>query len=104
MPPNLPLTSANICKIIRESPTRPLQHFAVPYVLKLLGETREGVETLSSFEAVSFAGAAVPVSGWGCGSGLEPRNRKDRGEKRERRGEERKGEERKRRGRGAELE
>ena len=32
----------------------------MPYVLKLLGETEEGVETLASFEAVSFAGAAVP--------------------------------------------
>jgi long-subunit acyl-CoA synthetase (AMP-forming) len=29
-------------------------------VLKLLGETDEGVEALASFEAVSFAGAAVP--------------------------------------------
>lgn len=62
MPPNLPLTSANICKIIRASPTPPVQHFAVPYVLKLLGETEEGVQTLADFEAVSFAGAAVPVS------------------------------------------
>ncbi len=62
MPPNLPLTSANICKVIRSSPTRPVQHFAVPYVLKLLAETKEGTETLASFEAVSFAGASVPVS------------------------------------------
>lgn len=62
MPPNLPLTAANICKIIRASPTPPVQHFAVPYVLKLLGETEEGVQTLAGFEAVSFAGAAVPVS------------------------------------------
>ncbi len=61
MPPNLPLTSANICKIIRSSPTKPLQLFAVPYVLKLLAETTEGIETLAAFEAVSFAGAAVPV-------------------------------------------
>ncbi|KAK8847380.1 hypothetical protein IAR55_005238 [Kwoniella newhampshirensis] len=60
MPPNLPLTSANICRIIKKSPTPPVQHFAVPYVLKLLGETEEGVETLAKFEAVSFAGAAVP--------------------------------------------
>jgi len=62
MPPHLPLTSANICRIIRESPTTPVQHFAVPYVLKLLAETEEGVQTLAGFEAVSFAGAAVPVS------------------------------------------
>lgn len=60
MPPHLPLTSANICRVIRNSPTPPTQHFAVPYVLKLLGETDEGVETLAAFEAVSFAGAAVP--------------------------------------------
>jgi hypothetical protein len=46
--------------VIRNSPSPPAQHFAVPYVLKLLGETKEGVETLASFEAVSFAGAAVP--------------------------------------------
>jgi hypothetical protein len=62
MPPNLPLTAANICKIIKASPTPPVQHFAVPYVLKLLAETEEGVEALAQFEAVSFAGAAVPVS------------------------------------------
>ncbi|WVF69836.1 hypothetical protein IAT40_004615 [Kwoniella sp. CBS 6097] len=60
MPPNLPLTSANICRIIKKSPTSPVQHFAVPYVLKLLAETDEGVQTLADFEAVSFAGAAVP--------------------------------------------
>jgi hypothetical protein len=62
MPPHLPLTSANICRIIRNSPTKPVQHFAVPYVLKLLAETEEGVKTLAGFEAVSFAGAAVPAS------------------------------------------
>lgn len=61
MPPHLPLTSANICKVIRASPSRPVQHFAVPYVLKLLAETDEGIQTLADFEAVSFAGAAVPV-------------------------------------------
>ncbi|TYJ52933.1 hypothetical protein B9479_006444 [Cryptococcus floricola] len=60
MPPNIPLTSSNICRIIRASPTPPVQHFAVPYVLKLLGETEEGVKTLAGFEDVSFAGAAVP--------------------------------------------
>ncbi|KAL7418303.1 hypothetical protein Q5752_006759 [Cryptotrichosporon argae] len=60
MPPHLPLTSANICRIIRSSPTPPVQHFAVPYVLKLLAETEEGTRTLAGFEAVSFAGAAVP--------------------------------------------
>ncbi|GHJ89085.1 hypothetical protein NliqN6_5487 [Naganishia liquefaciens] len=59
-PPHIPLTSANICRVIRSSPSPPTQHFAVPYVLKLLAETEEGTETLAGFEAVSFAGAAVP--------------------------------------------
>ena len=35
-------------------------HYAVPYVLKLLAETDEGIECLAGFEAVSYAGAAVP--------------------------------------------
>lgn len=35
-------------------------HYAVPYVLKLLAETEEGIECLAGFEAVSYAGAAVP--------------------------------------------
>lgn len=47
-------------RIIASSPTKPEQHFAVPYVLKLLAETEEGTRCLAGFEAVSFAGAAVP--------------------------------------------
>ncbi|KAK4688566.1 hypothetical protein P7C73_g1542, partial [Tremellales sp. Uapishka_1] len=38
----------------------PQQLTAVPYVLKLLAETEEGLDILSTFVAVSFAGAAVP--------------------------------------------
>ncbi|ORY34306.1 putative L-aminoadipate-semialdehyde dehydrogenase [Naematelia encephala] len=60
MPPHLPMTAANICRTIKNSPTKPVQHFAVPYVLKLLAETEEGTAALAEFEAVSFAGAAVP--------------------------------------------
>lgn len=59
-PPHIPLTSSNIVRIIASSPTKPEQHFAVPYVLKLLAETEEGTRCLAGFEAVSFAGAAVP--------------------------------------------
>ena len=59
-PPHIPLTSSNIVRIIASSPTRPEQHFAVPYVLKMLAETEEGTRCLAGFEAVSFAGAAVP--------------------------------------------
>lgn len=56
----MPLTSSNIVRIINASPCPPEQHFAVPYVLKLLEETEEGTKCLADFEAVSFAGAAVP--------------------------------------------
>ncbi|BEI91212.1 uncharacterized protein CcaverHIS019_0400320 [Cutaneotrichosporon cavernicola] len=59
-PPHLPITAGNIVRVINASPTRPVQHFAVPYVLKLLAETQEGVASLARMEAVSFAGAAVP--------------------------------------------
>ncbi|KAJ7113690.1 L-aminoadipate-semialdehyde dehydrogenase [Mycena crocata] len=58
-PPHLPLTSANICSVLKASP--PVrQCFAVPYVIKLLGETPEGVAALASFDIVGYAGAAVP--------------------------------------------
>jgi long-subunit acyl-CoA synthetase (AMP-forming) len=45
---------------INTSPTRPVQHFAVPYVLKLLAESAAGTQSLADMEAVSFAGAALP--------------------------------------------
>ncbi|KAF9458834.1 L-aminoadipate-semialdehyde dehydrogenase [Collybia nuda] len=58
-PPHLPLTSANICAILAASP--PVrQCFAVPYVIKLLGETPEGINALASFDVVGFAGAPLP--------------------------------------------
>ncbi|KAJ7281917.1 L-aminoadipate-semialdehyde dehydrogenase [Mycena rebaudengoi] len=58
-PPHLPLTSANICAVLAASPPVK-QCFAVPYVIKLLGETPEGVTALASFDLVGYAGAAVP--------------------------------------------
>ncbi|KAK7690571.1 hypothetical protein QCA50_005669 [Cerrena zonata] len=58
-PPHLPLTSANICAVLAASP--PVrQCFAVPYVIKLLGETPEGVNALASFDVVGYAGAPLP--------------------------------------------
>lgn len=59
-PPHLPLTSANICKVIEASPPV-TQCFAVPYVIKLLAETPEGIKALANFDIVGFAGAALPV-------------------------------------------
>ncbi|BEI83428.1 hypothetical protein CcaverHIS002_0400320 [Cutaneotrichosporon cavernicola] len=50
-PPHLPITAGNIVRVINASPTRPVQHFAVPYVLKLLAETQEGVASLARMEA-----------------------------------------------------
>ena len=78
-PAHLPLTSANICKVINAIPIPCPLCFAVPYVIKasthdtafvyladvacqLLGETEEGIRALAQFESVNFAGAAVPVS------------------------------------------
>ncbi|KAJ7257959.1 L-aminoadipate-semialdehyde dehydrogenase [Mycena haematopus] len=58
-PPHIPLTSANICAVLKASPPVK-QCFAVPYVIKLLGETQEGVAALASFDLVGYAGAAVP--------------------------------------------
>lgn len=59
-PPHLPLTSSNICKVIDAIPVPCPLCFAVPYVIKLLGETQEGIRALAAFESVTFAGAAVP--------------------------------------------
>ncbi|EJD50787.1 L-aminoadipate-semialdehyde dehydrogenase [Auricularia subglabra TFB-10046 SS5] len=58
-PGHLPLTSANICAVLAASPDV-RQCYAVPYVIKLLAETEEGVRALSSFDVVSYAGAALP--------------------------------------------
>ncbi|KZT73346.1 L-aminoadipate-semialdehyde dehydrogenase [Daedalea quercina L-15889] len=59
-PAHLPLTSTNICKVINAIPVPCPLCFAVPYVIKLLGETEEGVRALANFESITFAGAAVP--------------------------------------------
>ncbi|KZT08698.1 L-aminoadipate-semialdehyde dehydrogenase [Laetiporus sulphureus 93-53] len=60
MPPYLPLTSTNICKVIKAIPVPCPLFFAVPYVIKLLGETEEGVNALAAFESITFSGAPVP--------------------------------------------
>lgn len=58
-PGHLPLTCANICQVIKASP--PVQQcFAVPYVIKLMGETLEGIDALAQFDVIGYAGAALP--------------------------------------------
>ncbi|TFK46758.1 L-aminoadipate-semialdehyde dehydrogenase [Heliocybe sulcata] len=67
-PPHLPLTCANICSVIdhslayskRDGVPGMRQCFAVPYVIKLMGEQPEGVNKLAAFDTVSYAGAALP--------------------------------------------
>ncbi|KAJ7065190.1 L-aminoadipate-semialdehyde dehydrogenase [Mycena amicta] len=59
VPPHLPLTSANICAVLAASPPV-TQCYAVPYVIKMLAETPEGLAALTSFDIVGYAGAAVP--------------------------------------------
>ncbi|KAK7454620.1 hypothetical protein VKT23_011373 [Stygiomarasmius scandens] len=59
-PPHLPLTSANVCAVHAIAPDS-RQCFAVPYVIKLLGETEEGVKMMASFDVVSYAGAPLPT-------------------------------------------
>ncbi|KAK0470229.1 L-aminoadipate-semialdehyde dehydrogenase [Desarmillaria tabescens] len=58
-PPHLPLTPRNICAVLAASP--PVQEcYAVPYIIKLLAETPEGVNALASFDIVAYAGAPLP--------------------------------------------
>ncbi|KAJ7593365.1 L-aminoadipate-semialdehyde dehydrogenase [Mycena floridula] len=61
-PGHLPLTCANIVRMIAQGEEgQPLkQCYAVPYVIKLMAEHREGVEALKRFDVVSYAGAPVP--------------------------------------------
>lgn len=69
-PGHLPLTAANICAIIDarsaiakergEGHSGMRQCFAVPYVIKLMSESEEGVNRLAKFDMVSYAGAPVP--------------------------------------------
>ncbi|CAK5267785.1 unnamed protein product [Mycena citricolor] len=58
-PAHLPLTATNITTVLSASP--PVKQLvAVPYVIKLLAETKAGTEALASFDVVSYAGAALP--------------------------------------------
>lgn len=55
-----PLTRQNLLNIMK---SRDLEIFyGVPYALKLLAETEEGISVLSKFKAVMFGGSACPDS------------------------------------------
>ena len=55
---NMPLTSSNITQVLEE--VKPQILFAVPYALKLVGETQRGVDALKTCDIVSAAGSACP--------------------------------------------
>ena len=56
---SIPLTSANILKLISQATD--IQAFnGVPFSLRLLAETREGLEVLKGLKVVTFSGSACP--------------------------------------------
>jgi thioester reductase-like protein len=55
---SLPLTSQNLLKILTDHQFEIF--LAVPYALKLLSETREGIEALAALKVVMFGGSACP--------------------------------------------
>ncbi|KAG8879407.1 hypothetical protein FRB97_001634 [Tulasnella sp. 331] len=56
----LPLTAANLLRLLNQPECDPEALFAVPYVYKLLGE-EEGVKKLQEFKLCLFGGSAMPV-------------------------------------------
>lgn len=54
----LPLTKQNLTATI--AAVRPDLLFCVPYVLKLLGESKEGIESLAKIDLVMYGGSACP--------------------------------------------
>ncbi|KIV88771.1 hypothetical protein PV10_08416 [Exophiala mesophila] len=55
---SLPLTSPNLLSIMRQH--RFEIFYGVPYALKLLSESKEGIEALASMKIVMFGGSACP--------------------------------------------
>lgn len=57
---SLPLTRNHLLNIMDEYNFEIF--YGVPYALKLLGETREGIEALAKLKVVMFGGSACPDS------------------------------------------
>lgn len=55
---SLPLTEQNLLEIMRKHKFEIF--YGVPYVLKLLSESKEGIEALSAMQVVMFGGSACP--------------------------------------------
>jgi hypothetical protein len=58
-PSELPLTTSNITRALENAPKTD-GFYVVPYVLKLLGESDQGVGLLKGFKIVTYGGAACP--------------------------------------------
>ncbi|KAG2036041.1 L-aminoadipate-semialdehyde dehydrogenase [Suillus americanus] len=56
---SIPLTSANVIKLIKQAPDVELLS-GVPLALKILAETTEGLQILKSLKLVMFGGSACP--------------------------------------------
>lgn len=55
---NLPLTNSNLVRAMRAANTESFH--CVPYILKVLAETAEGVKELAKAKLVSFGGSSCP--------------------------------------------
>lgn len=58
-PRHVPFSPKNIISFYKDIPESPEQFYTVPYILELLADTKEGVQTLNKFKAVWFGGAAL---------------------------------------------
>lgn len=59
-PSSIPLTTPNILSALLSTPTPIEGFYVVPYVLKLLAESEEGVNLLKGMKLVTYGGAACP--------------------------------------------
>lgn len=56
----IPLTTHNLKRVLEKTPPDVEGFYAVPYVLKLLGDSEEGIQLLKRFKLVTFAGSPCP--------------------------------------------
>lgn len=55
---SLPITSKNLTDAVEY--VKPELLFCVPYILKLLGETEKGIQSLAAIDLVMYGGSACP--------------------------------------------
>ncbi|KAL9623500.1 MAG: hypothetical protein Q9160_002180 [Pyrenula sp. 1 TL-2023] len=57
-PPELPITATNVIRALQDTSAEVF--YAVPFVLKLLAESKQGIEALTALKLVMFGGSACP--------------------------------------------